>query len=51
MQLSYFIYVRTARFRVRGFRENFSGDHGGEETRVPIPNTNVKGPSGDGTVV
>lgn len=29
----------------------FSGDHSGEETRVPIPNTTVKGPCGDGTVV
>lgn len=49
MQLSDFIIPDALR---GGIRENsFSGDHGGEETRVPIPNTNVKGPSGDGTVV
>ena len=28
----------------------FPGDHGGEVTRVPIPNTTVKSLSGDGTV-
>ena len=27
----------------------FPGDHGEEETPVPIPNTEVKGLSGDGT--
>ena len=30
---------------------DFPGDHGEKETPVPIPNTEVKGLSGDGTTV
>ena len=35
-------------FRLRP-GDDFSGGHGGEETPVPIPNTEVKGPIAEGT--